>query len=1296
MNGSSSKISMLNNVDPYDLEKQIRQMTLGCDDSDDADDHNDVMPPPNISNLSSNDANDPSGSSKWNEYLEGWRMPRSSFVAEQARKADIPLACRICRRYGNRITTYVLCGGCGPAHEPAHRSCLAQFDGHRPQAQRVGLFNFREPCKEVDFDDFIYTAWLLDSRFIDSEKEFLHIDDCWSTWFGVPHYQDGPFPQFYIYPRLQNLISTGRHGRPDRQFPSLISFVGDTGSGKSTLIRAMIRMLAPRAHKSYRAPVPGSPTDGFDSTSSDVHLFADPATLREEDPMLFVDCEGFSGTDTPVARKILSEASQSNTAYHFDRQPSKRTGRDLLSDHQCTTLHRIDLEWGKVLVPVTPPVEGPSSRRSRRSAGHVDIDSRKIVVRTLYPRLLYAFSDVVCFVTTNARAAQTILEEMFSWAKDGHEKTLNQQVRPGLIIILNKVGQDSIQTMSSVKKATEGLLTSFQKSTRFTELQMNWKNRGINIISAEDLILRYYGSFRVIPISQHTGSPTTAGLVSGQIKGLYGEIRSMATWIHNKKKRLNFDFGDLDVSNLSASFVECVSVLARDYKNTLDLYRLSVKDSTLPHHFYEKPAKCPVAHVSEAAQKQTEFLVEEARRGLQAFRDRYWRCEAKDSRGRRRCKNYSRSHNKGHQFDYRDDRSRDSRRSSISDLTDLFSHDLESGQYQSSYDPETYQQLWDEIGKIRGQDSDLIVETLARAASLSGVYKIKKQRTCLACLSNAPTNMLPCKENQHGICEDCIRRYAGSKRHQSIVKLNRCPLGCHLAQTPWSIRVKPKTAGPRVLALDGGGIRGIIQLAILLEIERAIGLQIPIQEFFDLVIGTGSGSIVALGVFVKGWTIDGAIERFASFSEDAFSLRTALSVPVFSKLAEPFCDYRYKDVDLKAAVIGSFREEGYMFGQSKGQARKRHGDRAKVGVVTSQEGRHGPCLIANYSRNPVSRPQNGPGARTRGAYDWLQREDEQAKDFRIWQAARAAWSTPTLFQPYQHRRNLKTYMDGSSMIKNPISLAYDEVKRIWPSDPGSSIPPDIMLSIGTGIQVDDEGYPKDSRSDRFKKMKDKLSIRVRQAVDTGLDTVGATLACHEEWVSFQSNVRGRLELNCHRLNIGLPRQPPKLDAVSDVNKLLRYSRDYIWQDSHDSENRPHLSFPPYRLDSRYTTVSQHITAVARRLLASVFYLEDFLPVRMLGGEHQNVIHCRLPPSEGTLALLALRPRFQVREVPAPGSGGEDCTNEMRFVNGTEDRDFDHETLSAHVRFRVSEGPYRRFVEMKFRRRRTRWEPIGGF
>ena len=55
-----------------------------------------------------------------------------------------------------------------------------------------------------------------------------------------------------------------------------------------------------------------------------------------------------------------------------------------------------------------------------------------------------------------------------------------------------------------------------------------------------------------------------------------------------------------------------------------------------------------------------------------------------------------------------------------------------------------------------------------------------------------------------------------------------------------------KTAGNRVLFLDGGGIRGLVQIEVLMELERRTGRKIT--ELFDWIIGTSTGGIVALGV----------------------------------------------------------------------------------------------------------------------------------------------------------------------------------------------------------------------------------------------------------------------------------------------------------------------------------------------------------------------------------------------------------------------------------------------------------------
>lgn len=54
----------------------------------------------------------------------------------------------------------------------------------------------------------------------------------------------------------------------------------------------------------------------------------------------------------------------------------------------------------------------------------------------------------------------------------------------------------------------------------------------------------------------------------------------------------------------------------------------------------------------------------------------------------------------------------------------------------------------------------------------------------------------------------------------------------------------------RVLAVDGGGIRGLIPARVLEEIETRTGRRIA--ELFDLVAGTSTGGIIALGVTKPG------------------------------------------------------------------------------------------------------------------------------------------------------------------------------------------------------------------------------------------------------------------------------------------------------------------------------------------------------------------------------------------------------------------------------------------------------------
>ena len=54
----------------------------------------------------------------------------------------------------------------------------------------------------------------------------------------------------------------------------------------------------------------------------------------------------------------------------------------------------------------------------------------------------------------------------------------------------------------------------------------------------------------------------------------------------------------------------------------------------------------------------------------------------------------------------------------------------------------------------------------------------------------------------------------------------------------------------RVLSIDGGGIRGVIPAHVLAHIESVSGLRAA--QLFDLIVGTSTGGILALGLTMPG------------------------------------------------------------------------------------------------------------------------------------------------------------------------------------------------------------------------------------------------------------------------------------------------------------------------------------------------------------------------------------------------------------------------------------------------------------
>ena len=75
--------------------------------------------------------------------------------------------------------------------------------------------------------------------------------------------------------------------------------------------------------------------------------------------------------------------------------------------------------------------------------------------------------------------------------------------------------------------------------------------------------------------------------------------------------------------------------------------------------------------------------------------------------------------------------------------------------------------------------------------------------------------------------------------------MTRCPVCLDVFPKPFQIRPQPPTAGGRVLSLDGGGVKGIIELEILQQLCDLVGGDLSVDNLFDMVVGTSIGKLIS-------------------------------------------------------------------------------------------------------------------------------------------------------------------------------------------------------------------------------------------------------------------------------------------------------------------------------------------------------------------------------------------------------------------------------------------------------------------
>lgn len=98
----------------------------------------------------------------------------------------------------------------------------------------------------------------------------------------------------------------------------------------------------------------------------------------------------------------------------------------------------------------------------------------------------------------------------------------------------------------------------------------------------------------------------------------------------------------------------------------------------------------------------------------------------------------------------------------------------------------------------------------------------------------------------------------------------------------------------RILSLDGGGIKGVFPASFLTTVEDAIGE--PIGSYFDLIVGTSTGGIIALGLGL-GFSAADILDFYEKLGPSVFARKRRLS-RIFSA--------RYDQDPLREALRSKF------------------------------------------------------------------------------------------------------------------------------------------------------------------------------------------------------------------------------------------------------------------------------------------------------------------------------------------------------------------------------------------------------
>jgi uncharacterized protein len=249
-------------------------------------------------------------------------------------------------------------------------------------------------------------------------------------------------------------------------------------------------------------------------------------------------------------------------------------------------------------------------------------------------------------------------------------------------------------------------------------------------------------------------------------------------------------------------------------------------------------------------------------------------------------------------------------------------------------------------------------------------------------------------------------------------------------QSPSALRERHLFSdGPkRILALDGGGIRGIISLAFLERIERLLrertgNPELRLADYFDLIGGTSTGAIIAAGLAL-GNSAQHLIDLYLTLSSKGFQKRGLLGGMLAPK---------FQAKALAETIRSQFGSE------TLGSQNLCCG----LGIVAKRLDSGSVWLFHNHPRGPYFGPRDNSSSATPN------------RDLLIANLLRASTAAPTYFEPelIEVARGVRgAFVDGGASPHNNPALLMLMLATLkgygfrWPLGADRL----MVVSVGTG------------------------------------------------------------------------------------------------------------------------------------------------------------------------------------------------------------------------------------------------------